>query len=195
MAATGQPTADFPEFLSLKRFSTSDYLQMVEAGVLGKDDHVELIAGMIVDISPAGSRHNYFLGRLNRLFARIWDKGEVWVQGTLNVAEGQVYDPDFLLLRPKPGGYKEQLPTAQDVLLVVEAAEISLRADQQVKLPVYAKAGISDYWIADLQREVLIVHRLPEASHYRSVEEFHGDDVVSPLAAPEFSFPVRQAIE
>ena len=170
-------------------------MQMIDAGVLGPKDHVELIRGVIVDMSPAGSRHNHFLAVINRLFAPMWDQAEVWIQGTLSVAEGEVYDPDFLLLRPKPGGYRDQLPVASDVLLVLEAADSSLRRDQQVKLPTYAKAGIQEYWIADLEKEVLIIHRDPQAGGYRLVETRHGDDVVSPLAAPDFSFAVRQAFD
>lgn len=195
MATVEQLTTELPDFLTLRRFRTADYLQMVKVGVLGPEDNVELIGGMIVEMSPAGSRHNHFLGRLNRLFAQILDKGEVWVQGTLRVAEGEVYDPDFMLLRLKPGGYKQQLPSPQDVLLLVEAAESSLRRDQQVKLPAYAGVGIRDYWIADLEREVILVHRQPEGKAYHEVTTLQGNDVLSPLAAPDFSFAVREAFD
>ena len=95
----------------------------------------------------------------------------------------------------KPGGYKRRLPVPADVVLVVEAAETSFRRDQQIKLPVYAAAGIQEYWIADLEREELIVHREPEGNGYRKVETRRGDDVVSPLAAPELTFAVRQAFD
>lgn len=187
MATTGPSSASFPDFQSLRRFSSSDYLQMVEAGVLGPEDHVELIGGMIVEMSPAGARHNYFLGQLNRLFAPLWDQCEIRVQGTLDLSEGQVYDPDIMLLRSKPGDYKEQLPQADDVLLVIEASESSLQRDQQVKLPVYAAAGIQDYWIADLKKEVMLVHRDPTGTEYRSVETFGKNATITPLAAPEFA--------
>jgi Uma2 family endonuclease len=107
------------------------------------------------------------------------------------VAEGDVYDPDLMLLRRKPAGYNNQLPAAADVLLLVEAAESSLRRDQQIKLPVYAAAGIPEYWIADLDRELLIIHRNPSEGTYTSMEIRRGDEVVSPSAAPELAFTVR----
>ena len=84
---------------------------------------------------------------------------------------------------------------AKDVQLLVEASESSLRFHQRIKLPVYATAGIPEYWIADLEREVLIIHREPEAGRYTSVETWQVDEVVSPLAAPELSFAVRQAFD
>ena len=195
MATTGQTTADFPEFLSLKRFSTSDYLQMIEAGVLGKDDHVELIGGMIVDMSPAGIPHNHFLIRVIRLFAPLLDRFEMAIQGTFPLEEGHVFDPDFMLLQKRPDAYKSKLPEAEDVVLVIEAADSSLRKDQQLKLPVYAQAGISEYWIADLEKETILIHRQPEGGVYRVVETHRADDVLSPLAASDFSFAVRQAFD
>jgi Uma2 family endonuclease len=195
MSTIPQSTAELIAIAPLHRFSTADYLDMIEKGVLGPSDHVELIGGLIVNMSPAGSRHNHFLATINQLFSPLWNKGEVWIQGTLTVAPGEVYDPDFMLLRPKPGRYKNQLPDASDVLLVIEAAESSLRRDQQIKLPVYAAGGIAEYWLADLEQETLIIHREPHAGGYRLVETRRGDDVVSPLAAAEFSFAVRKAFE
>ena len=195
MATIVQSAVDVPSLLPLHRFSTADYLEMIEKGVIGPGDRVELVGGIIVDMSPAGSCHSQFLGQLNRLFAPLLDSTDVWIQGTLAVTEGQVYDPDFMLLRRKPGGYKHKLPGPGDVRLIVEAAESSFRRDQQIKLPVYAAAGIPEYWIADLQRELLIIHREPEAGSYKVTETRQGDDIVSPSAAPDLSFAVRQAFD
>jgi Uma2 family endonuclease len=195
MVTIPQRTAEFMQVAPLHRFSTADYLDMVGKGILGPDDRVELIGGIIVEMSPAGSRHNHFLGQLNELFGPLLGRVVIWIQGTLVVAEGEVYDPDLMLLRRKPGGYKNQLPGPQDVLLIVEAAESSMQRDQKFKLPIYAAAGIPEYWIADLDRELLIVHREPEGLAYRAIDTRQGDHLVSPLAAPEISFAVRNAFE
>jgi Uma2 family endonuclease len=195
MAAISQSPTAFPDFLPLRRFSTASYLEMIEKGVLGSDDRVELIGGIVVEMSPAGIPHNHFLIRIIELFGPLLGRYKVAVQGTLTIAEGQVYDPDFMLLRQRQDGYKSRLPDAKDVLLVIEAAESSLHRDQQIKLPVYAAAGIPEYWIADLEHETLIVHREPAGTAYRTVETRQGDDVVSPLAAAELSFRVRAAFD
>jgi Uma2 family endonuclease len=195
MATVTPPSFDLFQLAPLHQFSSAEYLEMIDKGVFGPKDRVELVAGFIVNMSPQGSRHNHFLMQLNRLFAPLHSRFFMAIQGTLTVTEGQIFDPDFLLLRQKPEGYKNKLPDARDVQLVVEAAETSLRFDQRIKLPVYAAAGIPEYWIADLEREVLIIHRFPEASRYTSIETRHVDELVSPLAAPELSIIVRQAFE
>jgi Uma2 family endonuclease len=195
MAIISHPTPELMQIVPLHRFSAADYLEMIEKGVLGPSDRVELIGGMIVEMSPAGIPHNHFLIGIVDLFAPMLGNFRIAIQGTLTVAEGQVYDPNFMLLRRRPDGYKTKLPDAPDVSLVIEAAGSSLRSDQQIKLPVYAAAGIPEYWIADLEREVLIIHREPEGANYRIIETRGGDDVVSPLAAPELSFAVNKLFE
>jgi Uma2 family endonuclease len=188
------PTADYPVVLPPARFTTEEYLAMVDAGFL-EGKKVELIDGVIVAMSPAGVPHNYFLMNLNRLFAPLWDRAFVSIQGTLPIYEGQVFDPDFMLLRLRPDGYKHEHPKPQDVQLVIEAAASSLSRDRKHKLPVYASAEILEYWIADLDHDRLLVHREPEGAGYKLVQTLEGDALVSPLAAPDFSLTVRQMFE
>lgn len=177
------------------QFTAEQYMGMVELGVIQPSDRVELINGVILEMSPAGSCHNQFLGQMNRLLAPLLDRMEVWIQGTMSLGERDIVDPDIMLLPRRPGGYKHRLPEANDVLLLVEASDTSLRWDERVKLPLYAKAGISEYWIADLDRELITVYRKPRVDKYDSVEPRQGDDLISPLAAPELAFAVRQAFE
>ncbi|HEX5470345.1 MAG TPA: Uma2 family endonuclease [Lacipirellulaceae bacterium] len=195
MATISQADVDLVDVVPLHRFSTADYLGMIDKGVLGPDNHVELIGGVIVEMSPAGIPHNHYLIRIVRLFAPLLARFEFAIQGTLTVAEGHVFDPDFMLLRQRPDGYKTKLPDASDVQLVIEAVESSLRKDQQIKAPAYAAARIPEYWIADLDREQLLIHRQPEGGAYKAVETRRGDDLISPLAAPEFSFAVRRVFD
>lgn len=195
MTTITPPSVDLFELAPLHQFSSAEYMEMINKGVLDPQDRVELIGGFIVNMSPQGSRHNSFLMKLNRLFAPLHSRFFISVQGTLTVAEGQIFDPDFILLQQNPEGYKLKLPEPKDVCLVVEAAESSLHFDQRIKLPLYATAAIPEYWIADLEREVIIIHRQPVAAHYASIETRQGDDIVSPLAAPELTFRVRQTFD
>jgi Uma2 family endonuclease len=179
-----------PHSLPLHRFSSEDYLRMVEIGVLGPSDRVELIGGIIVEMSPAGSRHNHVLSKLTVLFAAVFARAVPSVQGTLALTSGDVYDPDFMLLRAKPGGYKSALPRAGDVLLLIEASETSLKKDGKVKLPVYAAEGVGEYWIADVDAETLHVYREPRGDRYEQHQAMRGAEVVSPLALPDFRLKV-----
>ena len=196
MATIVQSTSDLLQIVPLHRFSTAITWNLIESGVLDSKDRVELIGGMIVDMSPQGSRHNHVLFNLNQILSPIWSRAIIAVQATLVVAESDVYDPDLdAFATESQVATRMQLPVVADVLLLVEAAESSLRRDQQIKMPVYATSGISEYWIADLEREELIVHREPSGGTYISIETRRGDDVVSPSAAPELSFAVRQMFD
>ena len=113
----------------------------------------------------------------------------------MSIPEASVLDPDLMLLKPRADGYKEKLPTGEDILLLIEASDTSLQRDQEVKLPIYAQAGIPDYWIADLNKEVLLVHREPTGNQYRSIETLSKTGKIAPLASPEFSIELTRAFD
>jgi len=184
-----------PITLPVSPLSTEQYLQMIDAGILGPEDKVELIGGLITPMSPAGPEHNSSLIFLTEMFAKVVDQYHLLIQGTVVLAEGHVFDPDLALLRRKPEGYKRALPRAEDVLLIVESAASSLPRDRHVKLPIYAAAGIQEYWIADLERETLTVFREPEGVAYRTERTLSGDETIAPLACPELSLRVADIFD
>jgi len=188
--ANVQPRVE-PQSLPLHRFSTSDYLQMIDTGVLGRGDKVELIDGIIVSMSPSGSRHNHVVSNLTVLFAPAFAQARPSVQGTLSLVEGQVFDPDFMLLRQKLDGYKNALPAPADVMLLIEVSESSLRRDRDIKLPIYAAAGVREYWIVDIDTQSVLVHRNPTANGYTTNQHVRGDESISPQALPDFGLTAR----
>jgi Uma2 family endonuclease len=127
---------------------------------------------------------------LTRFFAKALDRFELLIQGTVVIAEGSVFEPDLALLRRRPEGYRYALPRPEDVLLAVESAGSSWSRDRHVKLPIYAAAGIQEYWIIDLERESLLVFREPAVDAYRVEQPLRGDDRASPLACPELTIRV-----
>jgi Uma2 family endonuclease len=171
--------------LPLRPFDADEYMMIVETGVF-EGRRVELIEGFVVDMAPSGPDHNFVIIRFPRHFAALLGDFELCIQGTLRVDRRNVFDPDFMLLRLQARNYKETLPSPADVALAIEVSGSSLRRDAGVKMPLYARYGIPDYWIADLQREVLIVHRQPRGDAYHEVQEFSADDKISPLASPDF---------
>jgi Uma2 family endonuclease len=177
--------------LPLRQFDADEYVTMAEAGVFETRRRVELIGGFIVDMSPAGPLHNYVVMRFPRLFAPLMVQFEFWIQGTLKVNQRDVFDPDFMLLSLQGKSYMDALPTPNDVALLVEVSGSSLGRDAEVKRPIYAAAGIPEFWIADLDRKILIVHRNPDKDRYREVVEYAVDAHIASLAAPSFSVNVR----
>jgi Uma2 family endonuclease len=85
-------------------------------------------------------------------------------------------------VRPGPG----------DIRLAVEISHSSLRIDLKAKAGLYARAGIREYWVLDVENRLLFVHRDPQAGRYRSPETYSGDEGVSPLAAPDAVFRVSE---
>jgi Uma2 family endonuclease len=176
--------------LPVAPLSTEQYLRMIDAGIFDSSDKVELIGGFITPMAPAGPEHNGSLFKLTKLFASVADRFELAVQATVAVSEGQVLEPDFALLTPRADGYMTALPQAADVLLVIESAASSIKSDRHVKLPIYAAAGIPEYWIVDLNEKILEIHREPVGDGYVHRQKLAGNDVASPLACPEVTLRV-----
>jgi Uma2 family endonuclease len=180
---------DMAVTLTRRRFTLDEYHRMGEAGILGEDDRVELIEGEIVEMSPIGSRHAAAVARIHHLFAvRLGARAVVWGQNPLLlptlVSEPQ---PDVTLLAPRVDFYAARLPEPPDVLLLVEVAETSLAYDRRTKVPLYARAGVVEVWLADLEHRRLTVHRDPRGDGYAAIRHPAAGEAFSPLAFPDLA--------
>jgi Uma2 family endonuclease len=177
MGAVFTPTRTI---VTVKRFQ-----DMVAAGVWRDDERIELIDGEIVDMAPIGGAHAWGVSRIADLLRpRVGERAYVWNQSPVVLGERSQPQPDLALLRPKAGGYGLALPTAEDVLLLIEVSDTTLDYDRGVKLRLYASSGIHEYWIVDLQAERVEVYRRPEALGYASQEVVSGDDRLTVAALP-----------
>jgi Uma2 family endonuclease len=132
-----------------RRFTVHDYHRMGEAGILHEDDRVELIEGEIVEMAAIGTRHFSCVNGLTRLLVRgVGDEAIVSVQNPVRLDEHNEPQPDLTVLRVRD--YRESLPVPEDVLLLIEVSDTTLRYDRGVKLPLYARAGIREVCILDL---------------------------------------------
>ena len=112
-------------------FSMDEYERMVEVGILTKYDHVELIHGEIVEMTPIGQAHFAAVAALNAFFSRrLGDRALVGLGGSLRVPPRSMPEPDLMLLAPRSDFYREIRIAPEHVLLVVEAADTSLRYDR-----------------------------------------------------------------
>ncbi len=166
--------------------SAQEYLRMAEGGVFAPDARLELIEGEIVEMAPIGSRHAGAVKILNRLLGGlVGDLAIVSVQDPLIIGERSVPQPDLALLKPRADSYSESHPTPADVLLVVEVADTTLAFDLGTKVPLYARFGIPETWVVDLQERVVRVFREPSASGYRTSFTASGGETVAVAALPE----------
>lgn len=176
-----------------RRFTVDEYLRMVEAGILKTDERIELLDGEILKVSPPGPDHNAPTGILIRLLVLgVGSRAVVLPGPTLRLSKRSAPEPDFVLLRPDPRNYRDRYPEPGDVLLLIEISDSSLRRDRELKLPLYADAGIQEYWIVDVQDEVVEVYTNPSGSSYESVQRRRCGESVSPSAFPDLRIPIEE---
>jgi Uma2 family endonuclease len=177
------------------RFTVEDYHRMAEAGILGEDDRVELIEGEIVEMPPIGSPHGGTVKALIHLFSRaVGDRALVSAQDPVRLSDISEPQPDLMLLRPRPDFYRNAHPTPADVLLLIEVADTSVAYDRSKKLPLYARAGIPEYWLVDLERGVLEVYRSPAGDGYAEVHELGAGARVAPASLPDAELDVGEIL-
>jgi Uma2 family endonuclease len=144
-----------------RRITVGEYHRMIEAGILGENEHVQLLSGTLVAMTPQGRPHARVVQRLNRLLVRaIGDDLEVLTQLPLTLLDESEPEPDLAVVRAEDAQSGEHHP--RTALLVVEVAGDSLRLDRQSKAALYAQAGIPEYWIANLAEATVEVHREPD---------------------------------
>jgi Uma2 family endonuclease len=97
-------------------------------------------------------------------------------------------------VRPPNDRYADAHPVPDDVLLLIEVAETTAPYDRQVKITLYARAGVPECWLVDLRRNVIEVHRSPGADRYAERRELRPGDRVAPAALPEAALDVAQIL-
>ncbi len=164
-----------------RHFTNEEYHRMAEVGILHEDDRIELIEGEIVELNPIGSRHAACVNRLNVLIGRqVADKAIVSVQNPLLLPDDTEPEPDVMILQPREDFYAQAHPTPGDVLLLIEVPDTPLEYDREVKLPLYARAGVPEVWIVDLVNEKVHAYSQPKDEVYKMVERAsRGDSVAS----------------
>jgi Uma2 family endonuclease len=145
-----------------KRFTTAEYHHLAELGFFREDDRVELIKGEIVQMAAKGTAHSTFHRRLLReLSTLLGDRATLQSQDPVVISTNSEPEPDIAILQNHDDDYLSAHPSPVDVLLLIEIADSSLKYDQEVKLPLYAEAGISNYWIFNLVENCLEFYSEP----------------------------------
>jgi Uma2 family endonuclease len=184
------------ETMPTKRWTRIEYDRLIEKGVFGPKDRIELLGGLLVVREPQGGPHAMGVRMveeaLRGVFASGWD-----VRGQLPVAldDDSEPEPDVSVVPGSFRDYPRDHPAR--AVLIVEVAESSLRLDRGEKGSLYARAGVPEYWIVNLVDRVLEVYRDPAADlgapygwRYASVVTLRAGDAVRPLAALHSPVPV-----
>jgi Uma2 family endonuclease len=184
-----------PAHLQRRLISRDEYRRMAEAGILAEDERVELLAGELIYMSPIGSKHAACLMKCLSLLGRLLpEQVIVSPQNPILLGDFSEPEPDLALLRHRDDFYAEQLPGPEDVLLLIEIADTSVIKDREIKLPLYAEAGIPELWILNLPGQLLEIYRQPEGKSYREQHILRPGDEIQPLALPSLQIEVGQML-
>lgn len=176
-------------------FTVEEYEAMWRAGVFSGDDRIELLDGEILQKPRMNPPHASCTKRFNRLFsAGLSDRAIVSVQDAIRLPPRSEPEPDVALLRLADDLYATRHPGPEDIYLVVEIADASLRRDRMVKLARYAASGIAETWIADLESRGIEIYREPSPDGYRVSDTADPGMSISPAAFPDVSFEVNELV-
>jgi Uma2 family endonuclease len=165
---------------------------MGEAGIL-RDARVELVEGEIIKMSPIGSMHAGTVSRLSRWFnLAVGETAIVSTQNPLILGYHSEPEPDLALLRPRKDFYTSAHPRAADVLLIVEVADSSLRYDREIKIPLYARHGIPEVWLVDLENRKLSLYSKPVDKSYAECETPEQLNAITPQLLPSMCMDMSE---
>jgi Uma2 family endonuclease len=163
------------------RFTADDLLRMVEAGVIGEDDRVELVGGEVFEVTPQGPEHGSLKDDLHRRLDRAYEPlpAHVLDQRPLRAGPVGLPEPDLAVLRGAPRDYLSRHPSGADAVLVVEIAKTSQDRDRE-KAADYARGGVPVYWLIDLVARTLDEYTEPDAerARYRRIVSLGEDEDV-----------------
>ncbi len=155
---------------SRQPITVEEYYTRAQIGLIDPDARVELVEGEVVDMAPVGNWHGYAVDLLaERLLALAKGTAIVRVQGALRLSDLTELQPDISLLKMRKDRYRDSQACGPDALLVVEVSDTTLRKDLDVKMPLYARHGVPEVWIVDLQNDRVRFHRTPQGGGYRDV--------------------------
>lgn len=180
---------------SLRLLTTAEYEQMIAAGIFNEDDRVELLEGVIVEMSPKGVKHAASTDRAARYFLRLLgERVIVRNQNPIQLNDHSEPEPDLVLAAPEQFEYAFKHPRPKDVYLVLEVADRTLAYDRQSKGPSYAGAGIVQYLILNLNEMEIEDYREPRADEYRSKRTYAMGQSFDLVAFPGITVEVSDLL-
>ena len=182
------------EAVDVRRFTVKEYYRMADAGVIDLDEHVELIDGVVCQMSPEDSSHAAAIEIAREVLgSKLGSRFGLRMQHPLTLSDTSEPEPDVAVVEdPDPRAYAERHPNSAG--LVIEVSRSSLERDLGVKLAKYATANIAEYWVENLVDDCLEVFRDPESGSYQSRTTLRRGERVSPLCAPDVEIEVGELL-
>ena len=173
------------------KWSLDEYHQMIESGLLAERS-LELINGEIIEMSPEGVSHSFYCrGTAKYLRSILGNRAEVSEAHPITLPNDSEPESDIAIVRSPDTLYQTRHPFPEDIFWLIEIANSTLAKDLGVKRELYARAGIPEYWVMNLQTSELVIFRDLIDNKYRS-EICLNDGDISPLAFPDLSIDISR---
>jgi Uma2 family endonuclease len=191
MTATLEPADTIETSIEPHRFTVTEFQKMYELGLVPRRS--QLIRGEIYFMAAMGAAHAKAIRILNQLLSRTY-VNQVFVvpQCPIIIWNDSQPEPDFALVNLES---QNDPALAKDVLLAIEVSDLSLKFDRHKKLPDYAKSGIPEAWILNLNDDQLEVYRQPDGEQYLQVQVVKPDTTIAPLFAPDLMLEWWRALQ
>ena len=181
--------------ITRRRFSVKDYYLMADWGILRPDDRVELIDGEILHMAAISSYHAGCADYLTMFFAHtLGFSVGIRARNPLRLDEYNEPRPDLALVKPRDDFYVHAHPGPGDALLAVEVSHTTVEFDRDVKAPLYARAGIPELWLFNLEDGYLDALSHPEGGEYRVARRLAHGDTIAPALLPDARLDVGMTL-
>ncbi|MBI3407951.1 MAG: Uma2 family endonuclease [Planctomycetes bacterium] len=179
--ASLSPDFQVPHF-PVRRFSVDEYHRMIEVGILGEDDDLELLNGWLVPKMTRNPPHDAIMDLTHECVRRLLpDAWRIRIQSAITTADSEP-EPDLAIVRGPANRYLKRHPSPEEIALIIEVAQSSLDKDRNEKGPIYAAAGIPWYWIINLVDDCVEIYSTPsgpsdDPQYQKRTEQKLGDSV------------------
>lgn len=165
---------------------------MAAAGVFDDDRRIELINGQLIEtVARINPPHTYSTRQLvAAFFARFGSRAAVYIQMPVTLPPDSEPQPDVALARPDSKNYADRHPEPEDVYVVVEVSDTTLRMDRRLKIPLYARRGIREVWLVSIPDDRIEVYSNPLNGRYQATTIARRGDAIELLAFPGERFAV-----
>jgi Uma2 family endonuclease len=197
VAVTIEPVQSVPMSPPRKRWTRAE-CELLEQSGLFLNEQLELVDGELINKMGKNHPHVYAVASLIEWLVSVFRGKRVSPESPIDVAPEDnptnEPQPDVIVLNRPMNQLSAGRPKPQDLALVIEASDSTLAFDLSLKAGLYARAGIVEYWVLDINGRRMLVHRDPQAGAYQSIVAYGETEKISPLAAPSAELLVGEVL-
>jgi len=178
-----------------RKFTVDEYHYFIEQGVFKPEERIELWEGEFIEMSPIGKRHAACVNYLIEFLRDVLEKTVIISpQNPIVLNDFSEPQPDICILQRRDDFYRNTSAMANDVLLVMEVADTTVKYDRDIKFPRYAANGIKEAWLIDLENNRVEIHSEPNEMGYSLIKLLHRGQQAESTVLPQIKILVEEIL-